>query len=45
MKNINLIDKTITIKSAMKDRNVKELEELAVFQTMMSEILCRNSIV
>ena len=29
MKNINLIDKTITIKSAMKESNIKELEELA----------------
>lgn len=29
MKNINLLDKTITIKSAMKESNVKELEQLA----------------
>ena len=29
MKNINLLDKTITIKSAMKEENIKELEELA----------------
>lgn len=29
MKNINLLDTTITIKSAMKESNVKELEQLA----------------
>lgn len=29
MKNINLLDKTITIKSAMKESNVKEFEQLA----------------
>lgn len=29
MKNINLLDKTITIKSAMKESNVKELDQLA----------------
>lgn len=29
MKNINLIDNTITIKSAIKENNIKELEELA----------------
>lgn len=29
MENINLLDKIVTIKSAMKDNNVKELKELA----------------
>ena len=29
MKNINLLDRTITIKSALKENNVKELKELA----------------